>query len=390
MASPVMSFDPLDLASFHREWMVLLQCASAQSNSEKLAASLKSCDLNRLLLLAADHGMTGQLALALSSCEAATLPPDFVQALLVRRKTLAISALQMTSELFVLLQRFRTDRIPTVAVKGPVLSQRAYGDPSVRTYADLDLLVFQEDIRRATQCMLALGFDATVSLKAIEAGRIPGQHFFSKTTPRILVELHNDATLRYFPHQIPIHDFFDRHVNVSLDGQSVPALSAEDELVFVSVHGAKHFWQRLQWIADLAALISRQPSVIWDNVLLCAKQTGSLTMLNTGLLLASGLLGAKLPANIQSRADSDRSALHLVRSSLTWLPFAGAKSIALLDRTGYRLGMNGKLFSAPGYLLRLSLSPTEEDWKDERPGLQSFLRSVLGRPLRLMRKYTQR
>ncbi len=390
MPPPALPFDPLDLASFRSEWMALLQCASAQCNKEKLVALLNCCDFKLLLSLAVEHGMTGQLALALEGCERSSLPADFVKDLSGRRRTLVIRSLQMTSELFRLLDQFRSEEILALVVKGPVLSQRAYGDPAVRTYADLDLLVLQKDVRRATQCLLTLGFDATVSLAAIDAGRIPGQHFFSKDQPRLLVELHNDRTLRYFPRSIPIHAFFDRRVDVSLDGQPVSALSAEDELVLICVHGAKHFWQRLQWIADVAALLSRRPSMNWDRVLHCARETRSSAMLNAGLQLAATLLQARLPDDMQSRVLSDHDAARLSGSALAWLPFAGAKSVGLLDRAAYRLRMRGNLFSAPAYLLRLAFSPTEDDWTGKAPGIEPFLRSVLGRPLRLIRRYSQR
>jgi hypothetical protein len=49
--------------------------------------------------------------------------------------------------------------------------------------------------------------------------------------------------------------------------------------------------------------------------------------------------------------------------------------------------MRGGMISAPGYLLRLLLSPTEEDWHDgAEEGRHRFL-DVLRRPFRLARKY---
>jgi len=47
----------------------------------------------------------------------------------------------------------------------------------------------------------------------------------------------------------------------------------------------------------------------------------------------------------------------------------------------------GGLISAPAYLLRLLLSPTEEDWQEgTEEGRHMFL-DVLRRPFRLARKY---
>jgi Uncharacterised nucleotidyltransferase len=83
--------------------------------------------------------------------------------------------MRMTAELFRLLNLFAAKDISAIVVKGPVLAMQACGDPAMRSYGDLDLLVRQRDIRRATESLQAVGYRATVSLRAIDAGKIPGQ-----------------------------------------------------------------------------------------------------------------------------------------------------------------------------------------------------------------------
>jgi hypothetical protein len=272
-------------------------------------------------------------------------------------------------------------------VKGPVLAVRAYGDPARRGYGDLDLLVRQRDIRRATELMTAAGYQAAVPLSAIDAGRIPGQYLFSKPDSKLLVELHNDLTLRYFPCRLPIEEFFARQVRVRLDAHEAPALSVEDELVLICIHGAKHFWERLIWIADVAALVARQSSLDWERAAQSAKAVGAERMLHTGLLLATDLLKVQLPEKVSATVRSDAAAARLVERVLSWLPAAGNAPPGLFERAVFRLRMRGGLLSGPGYLLRLLLSPTEEDWQDgAEDGRHGFL-DVLRRPFRLARKY---
>src|SRR5205085_8751452 len=81
--------------------------------------------------------------------------------------------------------------------------------------------------------------DLLFSLEAIDAGKILGQYLFSKRESGLLVELHNDLTLRYFPRPLPIDDFFARKVAVRLDAHEVPAPCVEDELVLICIHGAR-------------------------------------------------------------------------------------------------------------------------------------------------------
>jgi hypothetical protein len=49
--------------------------------------------------------------------------------------------------------------------------------------------------------------------------------------------------------------------------------------------------------------------------------------------------------------------------------------------------MRGNGFSAPAYLLRLSLSPTEEDWNPAAPENRHGFFDAVRRPFRLARKY---
>jgi len=69
----------------------------------------------------------------------------------------------------------------------------------MRSYGDLDLLVRQRDIRRATELMIAAGYQAAVPLRAIDAGKNSGQYLFSIPIPSCLSSCINDFTLRTFP-----------------------------------------------------------------------------------------------------------------------------------------------------------------------------------------------
>ena len=190
------------------------------------------------------------------------VPAEIMQILMEHHRNQIFSTLGMTGELFRLLELFAANDIPALIVKGPALAMQAYGDPTMRSYGDLDFLVRQRNIRRATESLQAAGFQATVPLSAIDAGKIPGQYLFCKTDTKLIVELHNDFTLRYFPRPLPIEEFFGRQIRVCLDGREAPTLSVEDQLVLICIHGAKHLWERLIWIADVAALVTRQTGIV--------------------------------------------------------------------------------------------------------------------------------
>jgi len=375
------------VASFKNEWAALLECASPSCDPRRLADLLRSVDWARLLALAEEHGVEGHLATSFRLLEGTLVPPEMRQKLAERKRVQTFFTLRLNAELFRLLEQFRAHGIGAVAIKGPVLAVQAYGDPAMRSYGDLDLLVPQQDIRRATELMSAAGFLPAVSLSAIDAGKIPGQYLFSKPDSKLLFELHNDFTLRYFPRRLPLTEFFARQIRVQVDGHEIPALSVEDELVLICIHGAKHFWERLMWIADVAALISRQTSMGWQRVADAASAVKAERMLHTGLRLASDLLRAQLPDKVQAAVQADARAARLAKQCCKWLPSAGNTAPGLFERAAFRLRMRGGLLSAPVYLLRLSFSPTEEDWSESQPGSHKGFIDALRRPFRLARKY---
>jgi hypothetical protein len=376
-----------DLTLFSGEWRVLLECSSPAFDSHQVAGLARAVDWSRLLFLAEEQGALGHLAKCLPELEENVVPAEIRQTLHERHRAQVFSTLRMTAELFRLLDLFAAKDIPTLVVKGPVLAMQAYGDPAMRSYGDLDLLVRQCDIRRATESLQAAGYQATVSLRAIDAGRIPGQYLFSMPEPKLLVELHNDYTLRYFPRRLPLEKLLARRILVRLDGHEAPGLAVEDELVYICVHGATHLWERLGWIADVAALVTRQSGIHWQGVSETAKELGAERMLDIGLWLASDLLRARLPDPVLSAMHRDRGASTLALRARAWLAATGGASPTLFDRAAFRLRMRGSWFFAPAYLLRLTLSPTEDDWQADVGISHNSLVDVLRRPLRLARKY---
>jgi hypothetical protein len=389
MAKPLLASHLSGAASFRNEWSALLECASPWHDRQRLRGLLRSVEWARLLNLAEEHGVAGHLAACLADLNWDLVPGEIRQALADRRRAQNFFTLRLTAELFRLLDRFTSEAIGALVVKGPVLAVRAYGDPAMRAYGDLDLLVRQRDIRRATELMIAAGYDTAVPLSAIDAGKIPGQYLFSRPAAKLLVELHSDLTLRYFPRRLPLEDFFARQIRVRLDAHEAPALSVEDELVLISIHGAKHFWERLMWIADVAALVSRQTGIDWQRVADSARAVGAERMLHTGLRLASDLLQARLPEKVQATVQADVPAARLAEQSGKWLPAAGDAPPGLFERAAFRLRMHGGFLSAPAYLLRLSLSPTEEDWTEGAKDSRSLIPGAFRRPLRLARKYAR-
>jgi len=273
-------------ASSSPEWATLLQCASPHADISILSALLRELSWPALFSLAEEHGVIWLLASSVAQFDENLVPAEFADKIRQLHRAQVLSALQLTADLFRLVAQFRDAGLDALLVKGPILALRAYGDTGARQYGDLDFVVRQKDILRATELMVSAGYQPEIPVEAISPQKIPGQYVFVRIAAPLLVELHTERTMRYFPRGLPIEEFFARRQYVSVDGHHIPALAIEDELLLICIHGAKHLWERLSMVADVAALVARQNSLNWQRCFATSRAAGAERMLNTGLLLA--------------------------------------------------------------------------------------------------------
>jgi putative nucleotidyltransferase-like protein len=379
---------PFGHSSIEKEWRLLCECASPHSDPHGLQELLGGgVDGDALLQLAEEHGVTGLLAARLQDVNCEGLPVPWREKLRSRMRAQHLFTLGLTAELFRILESFSSFHLEVVLVKGPALSLLAYGDPAMRGYVDLDLFVRHKDILSATRQMIALGFEPSISIEAIESEKIPGEYVFRRPGTQCIIELHTERSFRYYPRALPLGGLFARKRYLALDGREVPVFSLEDDFVMNGIHGAKDFWERLMWVADIAAIVAHHPELDWQRARQYAADVGALRMFFLALQLAEDLLGAPMPAPLAADVARDASVRRLSQQVAAWLPQAGYATPALWKRAAFRMSTGGGGFAGAAYLLRLSLSPTEDDWQKGPENGCSWLWGVLRRPLRLIRKY---
>jgi len=366
-----------------------LACASPFPPEAVALENLSSgLDWDLLLELGAEHSVLGLVATRLSDSGFAGVPDSARVKLQARMRAQHLFTLSMTAELFHVLEDFAQAGIGTLLVKGPLISLLAFGDPAVRSYVDLDLIVRDRDVLTASRRMEAVGYPADVPEAAILAGKIPGEYMFNRPGTQQLIELHTEKTFRYYPQPMRIEDLFARQRRVVVDGREIPVLSMEDEFVLNCVHGAKHFWERLMWPTDIAAIVVRHAEMDWERVRQYAGEVGALRMVHVALLLAKSLWGVEVPPPMAKQVEEDHPAGDLVRQIEGWLPYSGFAPPPLHRRAAFRYQMGGGGVVGASHLMRLSFSPTEEDWSNEEEKGSKILEAVK-RPFRLLRKYGQ-
>ena len=294
--------------------------------------------------------------------------------------------LALTAELFRVLEALESHGVCATPYKGPVLAAQAYGDAAMRQFSDLDIIVPQRQIVAAHDGVLALGFRPVISGVEPQTGgrQVPGQYAY-RNDAETLVELHTELTLRYFPGGLDLTKLVERRERVQIAGRQVLTFSPEDTLLLLCVHGSKHFWERLGWIADIAALARASRPVDWAIVIERAGKWGIRRMVLLGAGLAERLFQTPLPKEVGDYLRNDATARGLIDGICRRIFAAVPAELGVFSRFAFRVRMRGPVAHGFPYAVRLALMPTEFDRGRQASYLEPLY--VLLRPLRLARSY---
>ena len=376
------------------EKQFLAYCAHSQLNpllTEKIARLLeRDLDWDYILNEAEENSITPLVSRQLHATATDRLPASAADRLKNACRANTIRCLFLSAELIKILDLFRSQGIHAIPYKGPVLAVQAYDDVTLREFEDLDVVLRQSDLPKAHEVMLGLGYRPKYDwILSPDAARstVPGEYNYRDEERRVMVELHTELTLRHFPKPPDLDELSQRLVAVKLNEREIQTFSVEDGLAILCIHGAKDFWERFSWIADISELVTRYPNLNWDITVQRAKALNAERMLHVGLALAAGLLDTPVSSEIWRRVQADQVATGVALEIANRLMSLNYRSLDAPGRFNFRRRMVPGTFEGCRYAMRLSVVPAEEDWQMMRlPGPLAPLYIAL-RPLRLLRKY---
>jgi hypothetical protein len=299
------------------------------------------------------------------------------------------AGMALLREMLRLHQLFEAARILVIPYKGPLLAWVAYGSFVRREYSDLDFIVEQKYIPDLVAALESEGYRPQFDPREAHAGQdasAPGQYSFLSHPQKISAEFHTERTLRYFPVPIDFQELTGRLMTVEIGGQRLRTFSVEDTLVMLCVHGAKHFWERLGWVLDIAKLATAR-KVDWTLASRIAAKMESTRVFLLGLYLAHDLFEAPLPGELLEEISRDRAVQELAEK--VYAQYAGISdpSAGVLPRAVFRLRSRDGIGQGLLHTLRLAMSPTETDRKAVRLPRWLTPLYMLVRPWRLLREY---
>jgi len=341
-------------------------------------------DWQPLMKAAGEHGVTPLVFSQLLAHFAELVPAEWRTRMRQKVEETAQRNLYLTAEMFRLANRFRAEGMLAVPYKGPLLATQAYGNFAMRQFSDLDFAIRQRDLPRAAALLAADGYNAVFGAITADEGTRPNhsEYQFVRPVGNVIVEMQTEVTLRYFPRALDFDALQGRLVRVSLAGGETLSFSPEDTLILLAVHGAKHFWERLLWIADIAELSQAPDGIDWAEAFSRAQEMGVSRMLKLALYLAHRMLEAPLPDDVLEKVLRDQIAKKLGNGICEQFSMSAHAQIPVFARFRFRVASRDTFWAGMRFAMRLATSPTEPDraavpLPEGMSGMRRWLRPVL-------------
>ena len=384
----------------------LINCAHCEPTASTIeeigeyAASLDQQTLSEILSLARIHCVLPLVYWAVQRHASDIIPKVCLAELKQKNLHVVMQNMYMSAELVRVISLLQENGIQVLSFKGPALSRLAYGDIALRQYVDLDILIKKQDIVRSVALLTEDGYHPEITLpKGVNKA------FYNRVnviglSKNIYIEIHWALLSKNYAVDWSEESLWRDNDSVSIENAAVFMLSFNNHLLYLCVHGAKHLFERLEWVCDIDRMIRTRETMIstqadqlaqeWSSLFEGAQALGIERMLLLGLSLAHQLLALPLPEEISAKVlnDSAVQALHQ----------------QIIDKNYSRPEGRGHSYSTFGLLWRMRenyvdrlrfawramFAPKFDDFKAvQLPAGLVFLYPLI-RPFRLFFKYFRR
>jgi len=234
------------------------------------------------------------------------LPDKVSYTLQHRSKETQMLALHHAMLLDQMLKAFQASEIPLMALKGPLLSLKLYGDLGLRQSHDLDVACTIFDLPRACLCLQEHGWcmgkleSLLTPLQRKQFLRYAPHMNFTHAASRSILELHwrelNETTEQ-------VQRRWSRSCSSLWRNSPYLDMSPNDLVLYLCAHGCKHAWFRIKWLSDIARLHTAE-KIDWAACFGDAYRLGQERILLIAQMLLNEVYGLTMPARNQHGYDA--------------------------------------------------------------------------------------
>ena len=221
----------------------------------------------------------------------------------------ARAATKLYSENLRLTKLLKKNNIQFTILKGPLFSEKYYGNLAIRHAGDIDLLISPKDLDRAVEILKNNGY--TYKTKIPFSKQIKYKHHISLSNQKhgILLELHWRPFIYNYLFEIKLEEKNCASTN----------LSFEEYFIYLCTHGSKHNWFRIFWLFDIAVIIQKQ-KINWKKLLKKTKEYDLIRPVCEAVILSNIFFDTKTPdiinkseiKNRRSEAGGQRSEIYYI------------------------------------------------------------------------------
>lgn len=187
---------------------------------------------------------------------ASFLPRSDLESFAQLEKVERVKSIARAGETLAVIRALQGKGIGALPIKGAALGQQAYGDVSRRGAGDVDVLVRKADVRKARDVVLGLGYSPLFSA-AVEERAISGGHALKFAGESTYVELHWSLLPRHLSLEMDTELVWRSSAQGSESSQWFSLFAYDYLFVYLCAHGAKHRWEQLRWVVDIAQLMGK-------------------------------------------------------------------------------------------------------------------------------------
>ena len=201
-----------------------------------------------------------------------------------------------------------------------------------------------------------------------------------------IYEIHWEVAELGIIHPLQNDLFWENPQPVTLLEREMLTFSPENLVLFLCLHGAKHQWELLKWVADLINLCQSYPNFDWSALLARAKRLGMQRVVLSGMQLAYQIGGVVFSQQDLASFQGDQQASKLASQVISSYQL-DLKSNGLFDNTIFYLKCRERLHDRLYFIFDQIFVPKQIDWLTVPLPKYLYPLYFLIRPLRLSIKF---
>ncbi|MGE7850325.1 nucleotidyltransferase domain-containing protein [Bacillus paramycoides] len=284
----------------------ILKSGNATELQEINKEWFENIDWDRFLELTIHHRVYSFIYPKMKEMDKKLVPVRVIQILHQYFKMNTFQMLHLSAEMELVSKLFTENAIRTLFLKGPLLAHDLYGDISLRTSSDLDVLIPIHQLKKAEKLLLEQGYVKDGDIQTILNDWKWRHHHMEFFHPQKQIKIEIHWRLHPGPgKESSFEELWERKRKSTLTSYPIYLLGSEDLFLFLISHGARHGWSRLRWLVDINQMVKQ--GLDWKEVykLFTAYQCEHVG--GQALILATELLNATIPEELKVLANQRRS-----------------------------------------------------------------------------------